>query len=166
MQLLEGLCVKLLWVVNVHIDVFRTKHDFCVIYHFMLSLCVIDHCGNFYLSFSYYGELLLILCLCIISINFKIKLFLKGGLTKQQKSKKSTKQKGISQLPIQCFFLFFLFHQPHLSWFIGNTRYGMCKIFLFRISSTSEVKVLISEFEVSISFLLYSFILKQCSHFD
>lgn len=62
----------------------------------MLSLCVIDHCGNFYLSFSYYGELLLILCLCIISINFKIKLFLKGGLTKQQKSKKSTKQKGIS----------------------------------------------------------------------
>lgn len=96
----EGLCVILLWVVNVHINVFRTKMWFLcnlpliLCFHYGLQAIVFI----FIYLFSYYGEHLLILCLYIISINFKIKLFLKGGLTKQQKSKKKKKRVFLSYL--------------------------------------------------------------------
>jgi hypothetical protein len=96
----------------------------------------------------------IVLCLymCIVFVNLKI--IVRSEVNKNNNNNMKNNQ-AIFHLLIHCFLFFSLQHWLHLLWIIGQNRNFMCKIFLFRIYSAWEIKILNNVWpKVFISFLL------------
>lgn len=65
----EAIYLKLVWVMHVKIDVFRTMCDFTLTYHILFVFIMDWKPPCPFLSFSYYGENLF-LCLFCVSVLF------------------------------------------------------------------------------------------------